>query len=208
MRSIVRAVPAVWEIADPDDVVEARFEAAAELFGPVVESLGDSIVDQLTSKLQRACETLELGGRPLYAAHASLSEPKSRGAMLWHTITLLRENRGDGHIAALATEGVSGIEANIIHIASGRIPKEFITNTRGFSDEEWSSAISTLSERGLLSEDEGLTAAGEDLKTRVEDATDRLSSLPVLALGSDVSDVIEKLNQVTKIIKESNKLPI
>ena len=40
-------------------------------------------------------------GRPLYAGHAELDWPDTPYAQLWHAITLLREYRGDGHIAAL-----------------------------------------------------------------------------------------------------------
>ncbi len=208
MRSIERAIPSTWEIADPKDLVKARFEAATELFNPVVDAIGTSEIEKLISKLQKASSTLELGGRPLYAAHASLEDPSEKGALLWHVITLLRENRGDGHISALASEGISGIEANIIHIASGRIPKEFITNTRGFTDEDWANALTNLRDRGILGEDEGLTQSGELLKGRVEETTDQLSSTPVRSLGSDVGEVIESLNKVTAIIKEANKLPL
>ncbi|MDA8197054.1 MAG: hypothetical protein M0019_07620 [Actinomycetota bacterium] len=207
MNSIERAIPSTWDIADPSDVVEARFEAAGELFGPAVEALGESAIDDLLSKLQRALESLEVGGRPLFAAHASLANPKDKGALLWHTITLLRENRGDGHISALVAEGISGIEANIIHIASGRIPKEFITNTRGFSDDEWARATSNLQQRGILSDEEGLTAVGDALKNRVEETTDRLSAAAPLSIGSEAGDVIDELTEVTKVIKEANKLP-
>lgn len=208
MRSIERAIPSTWEIADPKDLVQARFEAATELFNPAVDAIGTTGIEKLITKLQKACTNLELGGRPLYAAHASLDEPTEKGALLWHIITLLRENRGDGHISSLASEGISGLEANIIHIASGRIPKAFITNTRGFTDEDWTNALQNLRERGIVDQDEGLTQEGELLKGRVEETTDRLSLAPVRFLGSDVAEVIEDLTRITSIIKEANKLPL
>ena len=58
-------------------------------------------------------------GRPRYAGHAELDWPNAPYAQLWHAITLLREYRGDGHIAALVTHGLSGLEALITHIAMG-----------------------------------------------------------------------------------------
>ena len=39
--------------------------------------------------------------------------------MLWHAITLLREYRGDGHVAALLDAGLSGLDALITHTATG-----------------------------------------------------------------------------------------
>ena len=35
-------------------------------------------------------------------------------ARLWHALTLLREHRGDGHIAALVAEGVGGLESHML----------------------------------------------------------------------------------------------
>ncbi len=40
--------------------------------------------------------------------------------MLWHAATLLREYRGDGHLAALLDAQLSGIEAIVTHCATGR----------------------------------------------------------------------------------------
>ena len=38
---------------------------------------------------------------------------------MWHAISLLREHRGDGHLAALTAAGLTGIEALITHTATG-----------------------------------------------------------------------------------------
>jgi hypothetical protein len=39
-------------------------------------------------------------------------------ARLWHAATLLREHRGDGHIAALVIGGIGGTEAHVLHALS------------------------------------------------------------------------------------------
>ena len=49
------------------------------------------------------------------------SEPVAR---LWHAATLLREHRGDGHIAALVAAGIGGTEAHVLHALSEDIPAE------------------------------------------------------------------------------------
>ena len=69
---------------------------------------------------ETACEHVE--GRPLFAGHASLPWPDEDHLVLWHAQTLLREYRGDGHIAALVTAGLSGLEAAITHVATGDVP--------------------------------------------------------------------------------------
>ncbi len=118
-------------------------------------------------------------GRALYAGHAELDWPDAPYAQLWHAITLLREYRGDGHIAALATHGLNGIEALITHIATGTgFDPEFGRRLRGWSQEQWDAAVTGLEERGLLDDAGQLTAAGNELRSKVEDLTDELAYAP------------------------------
>jgi hypothetical protein len=63
-------------------------------------------------------------GRALYAALRALPVPEEPVARLWHAATLLREHRGDGHIAALVTEGIGGTQAHVLHALSQGIPAE------------------------------------------------------------------------------------
>ena len=55
----------------------------------------------------------------MYAALRTLPVPDEPVARLSHAATLLREHRGDGHVAALVTEGIGGTEAHVLH-ALGR----------------------------------------------------------------------------------------
>ena len=50
-------------------------------------------------------------GRVLYAALEALPAPDDPVARLWHAATMLREHRGDGHVAALVAEGIGGPSA-------------------------------------------------------------------------------------------------
>ena len=65
-------------------------------------------------------------GRPLFAGYASLESPDEPHLALWHAHCLLREFRGDGHIAVLLSEGLTGIEAFAIQVRAaprdGRVP--------------------------------------------------------------------------------------
>lgn len=106
--------------------------------------------------------------------------------MLWHALTLIREYRGDGHIAALQTAGLSGLEALITHTATGYgFEKEFARKRRGWSTEQWDAAVASLADRELLSSDGALTQDGKDLRTLVEDITNDLAVAPWAALGED-----------------------
>ena len=50
----------------------------------------------------KAARSAPLDGRPLFAANLALPWPYEPLAKLRHAVTLLREQRGDGHVAVLA----------------------------------------------------------------------------------------------------------
>ena len=115
-------------------------------------------------------------GRPLYAAHAELPWPAAPHLVLWHAQTLLREFRGDGHVAALLVAGLSGLESMILHIAAGEADARFLRRSRGWSRQTWAAAQEGLRSRGLIEGEEPvLTEAGRELRAGVEATTDRLA---------------------------------
>jgi hypothetical protein len=112
------AIPAVWDKASPTAIVAARLAAVdlalREILGDQVD--GDEVVEA-ASLAERAARAISIEGRPLCAGHASLPWPEPPHLVLWHAITLLREYRGDGHIAALVTAGLDPCEALVAHAA-------------------------------------------------------------------------------------------
>jgi hypothetical protein len=183
---VARHVPRAWTLATPEQVVAARFAAAraslTRLLGgedaaaaPEVTELGDLLAE--------ACGVLTPEGRPLYAGHADLAWPADPVSRLWHAASLLREWRGDGHVAALVRHELSGLEALITHTATGRgfLP-EVAKVGRGWTDEEWDAGLSRLADRGLL-DGWTLTDAGRQLRADLEAETDTLSAAPWAHLG-------------------------
>ncbi|SDC56958.1 hypothetical protein SAMN05660690_1945 [Geodermatophilus telluris] len=185
---VARHVPRAWTLASPEQVVTARAAAAraslTRLLGgeeaaaaPEVAELGDLLAD--------ACSVLTAEGRPLYAGHADLPWPEDAVTRLWHAATLLREWRGDGHVAVLVRHGLSGMEALQTHVATGRAFLEPVAQTlRGWTDEEWAAGWARLAERGLV-DGRSLTEAGQRLRGELEAETDALSLTPWRHLGPD-----------------------
>jgi hypothetical protein len=103
--------------------------------------------------------------------------------ILWHAATLLREYRGDGHVASLMAAGVDGCEAHLTLVGTGSVPREAIQPHRGWSDEEWESAQARLGARGWLDASGMLTAAGRRGRQAIEDRTDMLAERLWSALG-------------------------
>ncbi len=143
----------------------------------------------------------------MYAANRALDWPQQPLAQLWHAATLLREHRGDGHVAVLTAEGVSGRECNVLHAADGRVPEAMIKRSRDYDDAQWAHHRDALRRRGLLDPD-GLTQAGRRLKQHIEDTTDALA-LPVLdALeDSDVEALFRALTPITRKVVAGADVP-
>jgi hypothetical protein len=114
-------------------------------------------------------------GRALFAANRALPWPEEPTAALWHACTLLREHRGDGHVAALAAAGIGGREANVLQAAAGNVPREVFGVARHYDDAEWESLSARLIDRGLVGPDGKLTAHGKDVRDDVENRTDRIA---------------------------------
>ena len=124
-------------------------------------------------------------GRPLYAGHASLPWPDAPHLALWHAISLLREFRGDGHVACLLVEGLDGCEALVVHGASGEGAPSVLQTSRAWPDDEWAAASARLRGRGWIDEAGSLTPVGLEVRQRIEDRTDALAVAPWAALGED-----------------------
>jgi len=184
-----RALPAAWEKATPAAVLAARMDAAdAALRRGLGDAVGSPEVAEAAVLARRAADSAapHAEGRPLYAAHAELPWPDEPHLQLFHAQTLLREFRGDGHVAALLTAGITGIDALILHVASGQADARFLRPTRGWSRDQWAAAIDRLRAKGLVEGDAPtLTEAGRELRGGVEATTDRLAEPAFQVLGED-----------------------
>lgn len=187
--ALVRAsMRGVWATVTPSEVTAARLRAADRMLR---RTLGDAIRSpEMTeaADLARRAATVacaDLDGRPLFAGHVSLDWPDDDHLVLWHAQTLLREYRGDGHIAALVAAGVDGCEALVTHAAAGDVPGEVLRATRARTDDDWSAAIDRLCRRGWLGDDGSFTERGRAARLEIERVTDERSVAPYEVLGDD-----------------------
>src|SRR3954447_10808122 len=167
-----RAIPAAWSIASPGAISDARLAAVDAALRRV---LGEAIASpdmRAAAELARvaalaASERPE--GRALFGGHAELPWPDEAHLVLWHAQTLLREFRGDGHVAALLVEGLTGVEALVVHAATGEIPAAVLQGSRAWPDDAWNDAVESLRPRGLVAPDTlVLTDAGRAHRDWVE----------------------------------------
>ncbi len=186
------AIPRAWDSATPAQLVAARFSAADAAFrrllgAEVVESEEMRRAATLARAAAEAASRAGMEGRPLAAAHADVAWPDEPHLQLWHAQSILREFRGDGHVALLVVHGLSGAEALVTHAAAGDVPAHVLRSTRGWSSEAWRAAMDALRGRGWLdmSDEPRFTEWGAAQRRAIEDGTDALAAAPYAELGDE-----------------------
>ncbi|WP_437014203.1 SCO6745 family protein [Streptomyces sp. enrichment culture] len=185
---VARHVPAVWRSAAPEQVLAARLRAVDATLRRLLgeEAVASEEMAQAARLALRAAEGCSRSARPLYSAHADLPVPEEPHLALWHAATLLREHRGDGHLAVLMGAELDGLEAMVTHTATGRgMAPKWVLTTRGWTREDWDAAVARLRERGLLDGSGELTERGVALREEIERETDRLDAAPYARLGAE-----------------------
>ncbi|HJQ46207.1 MAG TPA: hypothetical protein VJ870_07780 [Amycolatopsis sp.] len=207
---VARYIPRAWTLAEPARILDARFELADLLLRRL---LGDTVatpeVAEAAGLAREAADGCTPEGRPLYAGHAELEWPKEPHVVLWHAATLLREYRGDGHIAALVANGVGALPALITHTATGRgFAPAAAKALRGWSEDEWAAAVAGLREDGVLDAGGGLTADGQALRDRIEDQTNAAAVAPWRRLGAEKAARLADLGRMlSRAVVEAGAYP-
>lgn len=208
---VVPQVNEGWQKTTPQAAAEARNAAVSEALTRLLAEEDGSLPDvkKALNQLRKATEGLSNQGRPLFAAHQAQPWPEGSDLLqLWWGANLLREYRGDGHIAALLTHEVSGLESIFLAAAwSSRVNLQGLLLTRAWSEEQVAQAKETLLERDLV-KDGALTEKGKALRDSIEDLTDRLAVAPWQKLGDETEDFIGFAKTLSRRIVERGGLTI
>ncbi len=172
-----RAIPDAWSHAAPEVLVEVRARAAAEVLRGIIDGI-DGVADRVNPTLDRIIAAADGLGRPLFAANREIASFDDPVVDLWQRCTTLREHRGDGHVACLARAGIGGCETHIVMAAANDVPGRVFQESRGWTDDDWRTAIDRLEARGLLSGG-ALTDLGRAVHGEIEARTDELAAVPL-----------------------------
>lgn len=181
-RMVERAIPEIWTHTGPQAVLTARSEGALAALGRLCAGLPEP--RQAADALARVVDNADYDRRPLAAAHAALPRPDDALAALWHACTVLRELRGDDHLAVLAENDLPWPQPHLLLASTRRLDPQQREH-RGFTEQEWDAAAAELADRGLT----GAVAA--ELVEVIEQATDERTA-PVFA-GVDLPALASQL---------------
>jgi hypothetical protein len=203
-----RALPAVWSVVTPAQVIEARYVGAADTLRALVPDA--TVVEEAADALAPLLANLDTIGRPLAAGFAALPLEDDPYRRLWQVAGTLREHRGDGHVIALVSLGIAGLTTIVLR-AGVDLDAASMRRARGWTDAEWDAEAERLVARGLLGQDHRIAPAGIELLNRAEDLTNRLATGPLVGFtDEELVGVARKLapvaHAVTSLMPQPNPI--
>ena len=194
-----------WDLASPEKVLQMRDEAQLRTLQRLV---GEFDVARAAELVRAAVEAARPEGRTLYAAHLARSWPAEPLLSLWHGATLLREYRGDGHIAVLVSHGIDPVEAILMHHAYRENALSWVLQSRSWGDEAYKEGTARLAKRGFVNADGTMTDGGMKFRDMLEMETDKLAAAPFDRLGDEKNEeLISLLLPVSAKIVQEKAVP-
>ncbi|MFT4085891.1 MAG: hypothetical protein QM658_01855 [Gordonia sp. (in: high G+C Gram-positive bacteria)] len=218
-------IDAAWTSAKAvglDVVADARNAMLEQQFAAILGGAADQPqITELADRYGELAASAPYSGRPLAAAWAAADVPSSPIVRLWHRIAVLREWRGDNHIAALVVHGLDGIDACTFHEAQLLDPavkrrslgKRMTLLTRGWTEDDWEQSVDRLVERGVAERVDApqgevahrLTPDGAELYDDIEAMTDALGESLWSEPGMDVA--LTATRPLVKAVIDAGVLP-
>ena len=199
---VARHIPKVWQMTTPELAIAARRLGCANALRRILgDRVGGPGFARTTELLTKAATSAPMEGRPMYAALLAIPIPDDRVARLFHAASLLREHRGDGHIAALMSEGVGGLEAHALVALDMDMPVEKFGRIHHLPAGQLAGVTDGLRDRGLIGQDGWLSEQGRAVKRRVESLTDDLAAKPYESLEpGELSELMAGLEPLARLL--------
>jgi hypothetical protein len=172
-----------WCRTDQATILAARERGSVASLRRMLGDAPDGL-EWVTGVLKRMAEAGPAEGRYLHSGLLSLGYPGDPMGDFWRAADLVREHRGDSHIAAWIGADLDATEVGLLTDPWRGQPLKSWVRTRGWTDDELDAGCERLRSRGLLEADE-LTSAGRALRDDIESATDVMEQRMIDSLGDD-----------------------
>lgn len=203
--AVVPAVTFGWSRTDAATICAARTRAATAHLARVLGERPDGL-STAADALARAVEPLRPEGRSLYAGLRALGLPGDPIGDAWRMADMLREYRGDAHIASWTSAGLDAVEIGLLTELYWGLPMGSYIRSRAWSPDDLDAGRERLTARGYIDGD-GFTPAGREAREAVELATDRQCRPIVEALGDDLDDLLGVLRPWGDAIRTAGGYP-
>ncbi len=203
-------VAATFGVFEPG-LIAAVYEAGSALVPredilAAREDGGTASVAAIADPLLAVLADLDGLGRPLFSALRSLPVPTSPAGRLWRAAELVREHRGDGHLAALVAAGLTAVEANVLTERWLGFGLGEYSATRGFGPPQLGAAVANLQARGWMDGDD-LTDRGRAARVRIEDVTDASQEALIEGCGAGLDGIIAKAGDISTRLVAARAFP-
>lgn len=198
---VARHIPKVWDTTTPEAAHAARQRGCVAALRRILDDLVDTPqLARAADLLAKASTSAPTEGRVMYAGLRTLPNPEEPVARLWHAANMVREHRGDGHVAALVSERIGGTEAHVLGaLASGVYPAESFGRIHHLPEARLAEVMDGLRARGILDAAGRFTDAGRATKDRIESLTDALAEAPYEGLEPlEVDELIALLEPIAR----------
>jgi hypothetical protein len=203
-------IAGVYEAArstcDRQTVLAIRAETVAASLADTLSGEDPAEIGAVADAVLDAIADVDGLGRPLFAGLRDQGRPEDPFARLWRACDLVREHRGDGHVAVCTARGLDPVEMNILTELWLGMPYGTYSATRFWPPERLAAAADGLGRRGWM-EGEDLTAEGRAARQHIEDDTDALQAPVVSALGDELPHLVDRCSAWSAACVEARLFP-
>ena len=185
------------------DLVAARDEATTQSLEAI---LGDADVTGVVGVLRRGIDAADGTGRPLFSGLASQPWPAPPVGQLWRACDIIREHRGDSHVAACVAAGVDAVAMNILTELYLEMPLFAYSASRAWPEDVLQGTVERLRSEGLI-EGDGLSERGRRFRREIEERTDAAQEPIIQAIGDDLEATVSQLAEWSAACVEAKAFP-
>ena len=189
---VVPAVDAGWAKAEPEPLLRARYDGAVASLRRLLGEPDAARLARAIELLRRGLEVAEGAGHPLFSGLKSLPFPEDPVGQLWRCCDMVREHRGDSHIAVWTKALVQPIEIQLMSELQLGIPLKTYSATRGWTVAQMDAAIDGMRAKGWMDGDQ-FSPEGRAFRERIEADTDTMETAIIDAIGDGFGDLIDIL---------------
>ena len=196
---VVPAVDEGWSKTEPEALLRARYDGATASLRRLLGEPDAGQLGRAVELLRRGLDVAEGAGHPLFSGLKSLPFPEEPLGQLWRCCDMVREHRGDSHIAVWTKAMVAPIEIQLMSELQMGIPLKTYSATRGWTPAQMDAALDGMRAKGWMDGDV-FSDEGRRFREQIEAETDAMEVPIVDAIGGDFDELLEILRPWARAI--------